>query len=796
MNFKDLMSKLEGLTQETVGNIPTNDATQDTKVAGQPVAQQPTPTPGERPIPGQQPNLGPKTVVAPTTPQIQQVTPTPVAPQPTDAKADVMAMQKALMAIQSQQRQATQLQPTSSQSIQAQQAAAQQAVDQQPQSSGKPGEPRVQEELSELQQQLLSLRDSFLNDDVNEEWYKPSTWFGGGNKSAPAAPEATPKTVSKAPAQSPEERAANIESARKFINKNPEAIKTDPRFTKLDNATKIEILRGLNTTAKEYARIQSDLDNEKDPAKRKELETKLSSALDAHKKASENPPATDKKDSDQKDSKQKPAGSGKKASVSQAELDAFRKEVGNDNATLGQYLNAKQNLTAKKGGANDPEVIQSKLGTDKKAFDPNAEKKDVTAVPDAEKKDATANVEVEKKKEADAQADFEKRYAEKQQKDQAAAQQAQHEKTINGALSAYDAWKKGDISNLKHGQNAISPNGDLYWYEAGPTGARGTMRKITQVSAGNDRFLDTNLKTALQAQKNIPLNPGDPTSALPSEEELTKIAATPDKRSILQKLNPFGDPDPTKYQLPANKHVDLGTGSKTTTTKPAPVASTTTKTPEPELSRSEINQKVADIGTGKEKPATSEPVATPVQLNKVEPLDPLNLKSLQKEDATLKEMSEQLSALAEELTEWSMSDRLHPDVDYTYSDAAMDAGLTGLGMLASATGLGATVGAPLAAVRGGKLINNLYKGYKGAQALATNPVARSAVKQSMPTIAKDAAKSTAIWSGGIAAAKKGLDAVDKAIPDTDATDQSPTKESNANELNRISQLSKYKVDTK
>jgi len=43
--------------------------------------------------------------------------------------------------------------------------------------------------------------------------------------------------------------------------------------------------------------------------------------------------------------------------VSLAQLNAFRNQVGNQNATLGQYMNAQQNKTAKVGGVNDPNVI-------------------------------------------------------------------------------------------------------------------------------------------------------------------------------------------------------------------------------------------------------------------------------------------------------------------------------------------------------------------------------------------------------------------------------------------------------
>jgi hypothetical protein len=46
--------------------------------------------------------------------------------------------------------------------------------------------------------------------------------------------------------------------------------------------------------------------------------------------------------------------------VSKAELDNYRRDSGNPNATLGQYMNQQQGLTARKGGANDPAVIAAR----------------------------------------------------------------------------------------------------------------------------------------------------------------------------------------------------------------------------------------------------------------------------------------------------------------------------------------------------------------------------------------------------------------------------------------------------
>jgi hypothetical protein len=49
--------------------------------------------------------------------------------------------------------------------------------------------------------------------------------------------------------------------------------------------------------------------------------------------------------------------------VSKADLDNYRRDSGNPNATLGQYMNQQQGLTARKGGANDPAVIAARQQT-------------------------------------------------------------------------------------------------------------------------------------------------------------------------------------------------------------------------------------------------------------------------------------------------------------------------------------------------------------------------------------------------------------------------------------------------
>jgi LysM repeat protein/uncharacterized C2H2 Zn-finger protein len=60
----------------------------------------------------------------------------------------------------------------------------------------------------------------------------------------------------------------------------------------------------------------------------------------------------------------------KGGNVSADELNSYRKFANNPNVTLGQYMNARDKLTAIKGGKNDPSVIQKKLGVGQTAYEP------------------------------------------------------------------------------------------------------------------------------------------------------------------------------------------------------------------------------------------------------------------------------------------------------------------------------------------------------------------------------------------------------------------------------------------
>jgi hypothetical protein len=184
---------------------------------------------------------------------------------------------------------------------------------------------------------------------------------------------------------------------------------------------------------------------------------------------------------------------------------------------------------------------------------------------------------------------------------------------------------------------------------------------------------------------------------------------------------------------------------------------------------------------------------------KLGPIDP-NLKVERNPDGSVKlESIVKLDSVVEELMEWSMSDRIHPDVPYTGWDAATDAGIAGLGALATyATGgVAAPVAGAATVARGGRLANMLYKGYQGtknvvqgAKAIATNPEARALANQATSKVKLAKGAGTAL--AGDAATSIGLStAADKL--DQVANDLEKPKaenESYKTELDRITYLAK------
>jgi len=154
----------------------------------------------------------------------------------------------------------------------------------------------------------------------------------------------------------------------------------------------------------------------------------------------------------------------------------------------------------------------------------------------------------------------------------------------------------------------------------------------------------------------------------------------------------------------------------------------------------------------------------------------------------LEQLSKELSELVQELNEWNMSDRIHKDVPYSYSDAATDAGVAGLGALATyATGgLAAPVAGAATVVRGGRLVNMLNKAYqgtknvaKGAKEIATNPEVRAIANKNLPGVVTTGAK-TGIASAG---STTGLNAASDALDETNA-------DTSTAELEKIKKLSK------
>ena len=183
-----------------------------------------------------------------------------------------------------------------------------------------------------------------------------------------------------------------------------------------------------------------------------------------------------------------------------------------------------------------------------------------------------------------------------------------------------------------------------------------------------------------------------------------------------------------------------------------------------------------------------------------------------KEDLTLKEMSLQLNSLKDELIEWSMSDRLHPDFDYDYKDLAIDAGITGLGALATyATGgLAAPIAGTAAVARGGRLANMLHKTYQGGKnvaqgvkAVATSPEARALANQanSKADLLKGGGKALAgdiAFSAGVDKAGDGVQWAADKLGDVNKRDAAAmatnvaraVKEDPSSELERIKHLSR------
>lgn len=416
MNFKDLVDKLDelmvgGPNAQQLGTgargptvmpkIPTDPNVQQNPLgtgagprsvaqkalqAGQ-SAQTPATPPAEKPIPGQQPNLGPKAATAPVPPQ--QVIGAPPAPQQQQQNNTGMAA-AILQAVNQMKTQQPTMAPTSSQSISAQQqAAVKQATGLQ--QTAKPGEPlEEQNKVAGLTDKEIGDWVSSLNKDpsyiTHPEWkyvdndskVKILKTVKANHPSASNYIDIQRKIAKELKSDVPnKDHIAQLEKdkieAWKAHNtpKKTEPAKTDttqptPVVKKPASADEISTQQTLTQTLGKAAT------NEKDPAKKaqfmKDYEAAAAKLADMQ-KGSEQPTAPEKNTPAKTDTA-KPAG----PVVTSAELQKFRDDQGNQNITLGQYLNYKNNLTARKGGANDAEVIQKQLGDKGTAWNPDAPK--------------------------------------------------------------------------------------------------------------------------------------------------------------------------------------------------------------------------------------------------------------------------------------------------------------------------------------------------------------------------------------------------------------------------------------
>jgi hypothetical protein len=250
---------------------------------------------------------------------------------------------------------------------------------------------------------------------------------------------------------------------------------------------------------------------------------------------------------------------------------------------------------------------------------------------------------------------------------------------------------------------------------------------------------------------------------------------TPDELERLNRLR--------NAQTPAEKAAASGDGAGAV---PPPASAVQTSAKEVDLRNPVVANTLDAAGKDAAKESGYQPIKT---INGVKTLDLFNLgRADPKENIELHEMSAQLNLLAEELTEWSMSDRIHKDVPYSYSDAATDAGIAGLGALATyATGgLAAPIAGAATVARGGRLANMVNKAYqgsknvaKGAKEIATNPEVRAVANKNLPGVAAAGLK-TGTASAGVTT---GLNAASDALDETNS-------DSATTELERIKKLSK------
>jgi peptidoglycan hydrolase-like protein with peptidoglycan-binding domain len=659
MNFKELMGKLE-----SIANDPNSDQQAKNQ---QPNTQQAAPDNSPKPIPGQQPSLGTKTM-QPTAQQMQAMQypnqkPAPQAVAPTDPKADITAMTQALQAMAMQNKQPA-VQPTTSASVNQQQVNAPKQV-----TSPKPGEPVKEDD------------------------------------------------------QLDENREEKIKAWKDWLAKNPGKINDVPE--KIRAQTQEKYTQDLGTR---FAQ-------ETDPAKKEKLKQEFVAQADILKtfQTPDKFPKDGSKDADAK----KPAAPQKR----QWAPGTFGKGSGMS-GTGDVQVAALQKKLQSAGYDLGSTGVDGKYGP-RTAEAVKKFQKDVGLTPDGVAGPQTLPKIMDIPVAGDA----------------------------GGATSSSTA-----TANATGGEDkeafGLTSNANLF-----------NFTPEQEKWLGNANRSDPNILARMPGEK-PPLsyftNPEDRARAIElnqGEKNLTSL------KNMFGSKNKYNDvfrdvqqADPANSDQQAmDAEIDKATAEFTpqqqaqNVVRPGSNTAPAAKLPAP--AAAPVPNSDGPAPTLNDKSAEPVPIQGGGQYHKLPGRYINNIKE---------EVSTELQKVVQELNEWSLGDKIHPDVDYSWGDAATDVALTGAGVLA--TGLtGGAAGPAAAALTGGRaarLGSKVYQAGKniftGTKAAATNPA-----------VAKELGAKTAKFSAAaVPASAASGHALNKVLPD-DSVEQN-TRE----ELVRIKELMK------
>jgi peptidoglycan hydrolase-like protein with peptidoglycan-binding domain len=665
MNFKELMGKLE-----SIANDPNSDQQANNQ---QPNTQQPAaPDNSPKPIPGQQPSLGTKTM-QPTAQQMQAMQypnqkPAPQAVAPTDPKADITAMTQALQAMAMQNKQPA-VQPTTSASVNQQQVNAPKQV-----TSPKPGEPVKEDD------------------------------------------------------QLDENREEKIKAWKDWLAKNPGKINDVPE--KIRAQTQEKYTQDLGTR---FAQ-------ETDPAKKEKLKQEFVAQADILKtfQTPDKFPKDGSKDADAKksDAPQKrqwaPGTFGKGSGMSgtgDVQVAALQKKLQSAGYDLGSTG------VDGKYGPRTAEAV--------KKF-----QKDVGLTPDGVAGPQTLPkiMDIPVASAADG---------------------------TTGSSNARADTTKGPNMGQDKETFGLTSNANLF-----------NFTPEQEKWLGNANRSDPNILARMPGEK-PPLsyftNPEDRARAIElnqGEKNLTSL------KNMFGGKNKYNDVFRDVQQAePANTdqtamdaEIDKATAELTQQQQAQNVV-------QPGSNTAPGSKPNANASLGRARP-NADGSAPTLNDKPAEPVAPEGGRQYYKLPGNINDIKEEVSTelqkVVQELNEWSLGDKIHPDVDYSWGDAATDVALTGAGVLA--TGLtGGAAGPAAAALTGGRaarLGSKVYQAGKniftGTKAAATNPA-----------VAKELGAKTAKFSAAaVPASAASGHALNKVLPD-DSVEQN-TRE----ELVRIKELMK------